>query len=200
MRRLGPALVLAAAVLAAGGTAAPAQSISVGETRIDFDDPGLQPSTDRHRAFVEAYVSAVNSGRPSAMAALVHPASIDCLATDVARAFAATRLAQDVSSPIPQTAKIVIAPYAKGFGLPAGLETFASLPVQPTGILGISYSHDVRDEKGVLVRSTGRTILRPIIEGADGTEIVMHCLTAQGEQRLAERQKASPPSQQQQQR
>ena len=164
-----------------------AQAVSIGDARFDFADEALRPKTADEKALVSAYLAAAASGKPEAVRALVHPASTACSPSGTDSDHLAELHARDAARNIPPTAKIIIVRSTEAQSLMPGVNELMTMPVQPTAYLGIDYSAEVRDEKGVLIRHRGTTILRMLAPADGRLAIVEFCLTDKGKQLYREK-------------
>lgn len=193
MRRLMVGLVTGGLWVAA----AAAQSVSIGEMRFDFGDPALAAKDAAQQAFVTAFRAAKASRDPARMAQLVHPASRACLTPPVSKAYFDERLQRDVSSALPDDAKIVFITrdkYGAAFDQLAARGDLTSLPVQPTDLIGIDYEREERDGKGVLLKHVGNTIVRQLARHEGKLMMVEYCLTARGEEAFAKKANQARPA------
>ncbi len=172
-------------------TSALGQPLPVGAPRMDFADPTAGPSTPPQTAFVSAYLAAVASRRPEAVRGLVHPASIACATSAAALDYLALIHTRDATRTIPHDARIVMRPFDK-VAFPYFWTELAALPIEPSDILGIDFSHEERDARGVLLSSKGTTILRLLAPHDGRLHLLEHCLTAKGEELFRAKQAGAP--------
>lgn len=192
MRRVLTGLVLCCLAT----TTASAQSITIGDMTIDFADPALAAKDAVQTAFVAAFKAAKASRDPGQLAALVHPASRACMTSPVAKAYFDERMQRDVAAQLPDDAKFVFlskTTNAKAFDQLAARGDLTTLPVQPTEIIGIDFTREERDAKGVLLKHTGSTIVRQLARHEGKLMLVEYCLTAKGEDAFARKGRAGQP-------
>lgn len=177
--------------------AASAQSISIGDMRFDFGDPALAAKDAAQQAFVTAFRAAKASRDPAQMAGLVHPASRACMTSPVSKAYFDERMQRDASTALPDDAKIVFLTRDKNgaaFDQLAARGDLTTLPVQPTDIIGIDYTREERDAKGVLLKHVGSTIVRQLARHDGTLMMVEYCLTAKGEEVFAMKPRSGQPA------
>lgn len=168
--------------------------MTTGDVRFDFSNEALRPKTDVQKRLVESYLAAIASKSPDALKALVHPASLACTTSDTGRAYQSQIHARDISRNIPSTARLIIQPFTEPLALPDRSTDFATLPITPSEILGIDYSWDQRNAKGVVVKNIGITILRLVAPHEGRLMLVDYCLTAKGEELFRQKQSGAPPA------
>lgn len=188
------AIVILAGLFSA--TVATAQTtMTIGGFELNFANPALAPKTDAQRAFVAGFKAAKAARDPVAMAALVHPASRACMASPVSKTYFDERMQRDASSAIPDDAKIVFVTKetsAAAFDQLAARGDLTTLPVEPTEIIGIDFTREERDAKGVLTRHVGSTLVRQLAHHEGALKLVEYCLTAKGEAMFANKPRSSP--------
>lgn len=176
-------------------TAAFSQSISIGEMTFDFADPALATKDEAQKSFIAAFRAAKASRDPAQMAQLVHPASRACMTSPVSKAYFDERMQRDVTSALPDDAKIVFLTKSKNsaaFDQLAARGDLTTLPVPPTDLIGIDYTREERDAKGMLLKHVGNTIVRQLARHDGKLLMVEYCLTAKGEEVFAKKPRAQP--------
>lgn len=174
-----------------------ASSISIGDMRFDFADPALAPRDEAQKSFVDAFRKAKASRDPAIMAALVHPASRACMTSSVGKAYFDERMQRDVASMLPGDARIIFVMRdgnATAFDQLAARGDLTALPVVPTEMVGIDFTREERDAKGVLTRHVGSTIVRQLARHEGRLMLVEYCLTAKGEAKFTDKSRAAQPS------
>ena len=160
---------------------AAAQTITLGNLRLDFSDEAMRPRSDRHKQFVASYLAAVGSGKPDAIRALVHPASLACSTSPPAREYLHEIHTRDANRSIPLDARVIIVPMTGDLPMAPVLAEMTKLPVSATEIFALDYKAEERDSKGVLTRHVGGTVMRQLAPDGDRLAIVEYCLTEKGE-------------------
>lgn len=184
--------LIAAALAMMLATSAMAQTVSVGGLTIDFAADAMRPRTEAHKAFVSAYLGAVASGKPDAVRALVHPASLACAASEAGRDYLALVHARDVTRRIPADARVVVMPFDRQ-KFPFFWTELTALPIEPSDIFGLDFSVAEHDASGSLVKHSGTTIVRLLAPSDSRLHLLEHCLTTKGEQMFLARQAGSAP-------
>jgi len=186
------ARVLLVASLIALAPSALAQSIKIGGLHLDFADESMRPRTAEQRQFVSAYREAVATGRPDAIRALVHPSSLACSASDTGREYLSEIHPRDAKRVIPADARAIVVPMTRDLPMPSIIADMAALPVRATEVFALDYKFEERDNNGVLLKSSGGTVMRTLASHEGRLTIVDYCLTEKGE--TAWRQKRKKPA------
>ncbi|MEQ1648998.1 MAG: hypothetical protein ABL898_10460 [Hyphomicrobiaceae bacterium] len=190
MKQLGVTLV----ALGLAASSALAQTMSTGDARFDFSNEALRPKTEVQKLLVESYLAAIAAKSTDALLALVHPVSRACITSDTGRAYQSQVHARDISRNIPSNARLIIQPFIDPLALTDKSTEFATLPISPSEILGIDYIWDQRNEKGVVVKNIGITILRMVAPHEGRLMLVDYCLTAKGEELFRQKQTGTVPA------
>jgi hypothetical protein len=160
--RLIAGMVLVLSVAAGGG------SISIGDTKFDFDAPAPK-LTAGQRLLVAKYKEAIRRGDEAGLMSIQDESMKECvtLYRDV--------IVKDLKTPISDDAKIVFFASSKDFANDMGFGELAYLSAQPTAILGIDMGRT--------------TILRPVRQSGEAWKLIPYCLTEKGKAMLEERRR-----------
>jgi hypothetical protein len=187
-------LLIAVALVWLMPTHASAQKTTVGEAVFDFDDPAGRPQAGAQQQFVARYLAAIKAKDAVALLALVHPLSLDCIKSNLQKIYLAELHARDLRREIPDDAKIIFVPFTAAMRHPFGPADIATLPIDPTDMLGIDYQWAERDANGVLLKHRGVTVVRMIARDGDTLKLVDYCLTPKGEELFAKKRASTPPA------
>jgi hypothetical protein len=143
--------------------AAHADSVTIGDTKFDFDAPS-PPLTTGQQALFQRYKDAVNRHDEAALMRLQDDSIKTCAI--IGRQI----ILKDMKNAIPDDAKVVFFATRKDFAKEMGLGELAYLSIQPTAVLGIN--------------SKRAMILRPVRQTAESWTLVPYCLTEKGKARL----------------
>lgn len=193
-RLIAPSLVWLASLVLLAPAHVSAQTTSIGDAVFDFDDATRRPQPGVQQQFVARYLSAIKSKDAAALLALVHPASHACIKSDLQKAYLTELHARDLRREIPADAKIIFVPFTAAMRHPFGPADIATLPIDPTDMLGIDYQWAERDAHGVLLKQRGVTVVRMTARDGDTLKLVDYCLTPKGEDLFAKKRAATPPA------
>lgn len=140
-----------------------ADSLTLGDTKFDFDAPAPQLTTGQ-RALFQRYKDAVNR-RDEAALMSIQDGSMNACAI-VARQI----ILKDIKNIISDDAKVVFFATPKDFAKEMGFGELAYLSIGPTAVLGIN--------------SKRTMILRPVRQTGESWTLIPYCLTEKGKVRL----------------